>query len=470
MKRFMFALLAISMIISGCSFSKDSAYASPANGYTEITYLDNLSFYMPLNVINQATAVTQIVDGMEYNSNEIYSFNNGVDTYVLFCMDELIVLAQKGSSFDFFNTKDKVNALNNSGLLNTWFQPSGKRFSYVESQKNDIYKVIANVQAEVVITSELYGDYSGKLAVIQSGDAEWSLFVGAIAESTQALSENQLAVIDNITKSMCLKANVVKEEPVYDVVIDQTLKADEDAQKDIEETEEIAATVDEDTQPETTEVTQTDTETQSTEVIADTEEQIAEPREDPEVKENAAPSKNGFNISNQRKRQKDLSKAYSSDIYSMLVPGQCGILSVFTKDGVQEPVIRLNKVYTGSEAVDKIKGYVATQDVYSYFDAPDGYTWHLAEYDVSYENCVGTPYINIKLIGLDGKNLVFRGVPVTKRTHDASYEQEVDGNNIYKMYCYYAVANGCHEYALECGDGTADNESMPAAYYYINLK
>ena len=62
-------------------------------------------------------------------------------------------------------------------------------------KKNDYYKIISNVTAEVVITSELYGDYSGKLATIESGDEEWSLFVGVVAPSTGAMSKEQAAMV-----------------------------------------------------------------------------------------------------------------------------------------------------------------------------------------------------------------------------------------------------------------------------------
>ena len=463
MKQFIGILIVTCILLTGCSTTKNRVYVTPDSSYTEITYLDNLSFSVPLTIVNKATALTQIVDGMEYNSSDVYSFNNGVDTYILFCMDELIILAQKGTSFNFLNTEEKVNALNNSGVLNTWFTPSGKRFSYADSNKNNAYKIISNVKAEVVITSELYGDYSGKLAVIQSDNEEWSLFVGAVADSTKDLSSAQLSVIDGVTKSMYLKANVVKAEPTYDVVINQSLKTDA-VQPPAEE-----ELIEENTGHPDREDTVITVDSDATDVAVQPGENNNATMEDkPENTDTA--SRSGFNITNQRGRKKELDKAYSSDVYSMLQLGQCGILSVVTNDSVEEPIIRLNRIYTGDEAVKKIKQYTSTQEVYTYFDAPDGYTWNLVEYDVSYENCTDNPYINIKLIGLDGNNLVFRGVPVTKRTHDASYEMDVDGRNVYKMYCYYAVANGCHEYALECGDGTIDTENLSAAYYHITTK
>lgn len=475
MKKCVILLLSVVLLLSGCGISKNTAYSIPKSGYLEITYLDRLSFYVPQYIIKQATAVTQIEDGMEYNSNEIYSFNNGVDTYILFCMDELIILAQKGTNFHFSGSEDKKSCLENSGVLNTWFESSGKKLNYIDSEKSEIYKIIANVKAEVVITSELYGDYAGKLAVIESGEDEWSVFAGAIADSTSALSDDQLSVIDGITKSMSLKENVVKEEPTYDVVIEQSLKVNDNQKPEADsETSEEADKKDTVSDPVTDEIEEDPQSTGETGKETDPEtdkEQTENPADQSPVEPDASSThKRGFNVTNQRKQEKELDKAYSSDVYSMLKLGQCGILSTVSKDGVQEPVIRLNKVYTGEEAKRKIKQYADTQSIYDYFDAPDGYTWNLVEYDVSYQNCTSTPYINIKLVGLDGNNLVFRGVPVTKRTHDASYEQKVEGDNIYRMYCYYAVANGCHEYALECGDGTVDDDILSSAYYYIHTQ
>ena len=84
--------------------------------------------------------------------------------------------------------------------------------------------------------------------------------------------------------------------------------------------------------------------------------------------------------------------------------------------------------------------------MHQYVDAPDGYTWHVILYSLLKPQ--NELYTNIKVEGLDGEHLVYKGVPCTTRTYDIIY----DWSSISDLYCYYAVPNGCKEYMLECGD------------------
>ena len=68
-------------------------------------------------------------------------------------------------------------------------------------------------------------------------------------------------------------------------------------------------------------------------------------------------------------------------------------------------------------------------------------------------------YINVKLKGLDGENLRFRGIEYSQRCFDIQISQN-------EFYSYYAIPNGCPEYALEIGEGTINN-SLESGYYHI---
>lgn len=411
-------LLLLCCFIVGCQNKSEQGVKS---NYSQITDVQGITFQVPSSVSTKATALSQIVDSSDYEFNSIYSYKNGTDTYILFCMKELIILANSGTNFNFQANENKEKCLESNELLNTWFSVPGNKLDYEEQKKDSYYKIIANVNAEVVITSNLYGDYTGKLAVINNGQNEWTLFVGSVSSTGEELSNAQNQFINNIVLSMTLN-NEKKEEKQYEIIVEETK---------------------------------------------------LEPQEETIVQPNVIPSTNndviteekkGINITNLNQEKLDVHKVYNSDEYNMLYLGQAGYFTCNFMDEGEKLVVRANKVYTGEEADTIIKNYVKKQNIYEYFEAPDGYSWHVLEYDISYENCSTLPYINFKLKGLDGNKLVFRGIPIDERTHDAVILPKEKRLCTYNNYCYYAVPNGCHEYAIMCGD-----ENGICTYYYISL-
>jgi len=441
-------ILIILFCITGCTKKTDTDDKTKVlNDTSTIDDVDGICFTLPTYVSTKATAITQISDDMDYDTNVIYSYKNGKDTYILFCMDELIVIAVKGTSFSFSSATNKEEALSKSNLLNTWFSKSEKKFNYKEKSSESSYKIIADVTAEVVITSQLYGDYSGKLAVIESEDTEWSLFVGAVAPTVDKLSKQQDSLLTTIIDSFSLYEKPVKAAS-YDVVINQNLKKTEIEQDETESIIEENPAV----ESEQKEITPL----------------LSEKSNEPEQQLTSAESKVGLNLSNQQRREVESNKAYTSNQYSMLSLGQSGLFTTRYMKESEQLIIRPIKVYTGDDAISLIKSYAKSQNRYQYFDAPDGYSWQLVEYDVSYEKTSIRPYVNIRIMGVDGEPLVFRGVTIVARTHDANFQSYEEGQCSYKNYCYYAVPNGCHEYSLVIGDNENKQDMSQNAYYYIN--
>ena len=60
-------------------------------------------------------------------------------------------------------------------------------------------------------------------------------------------------------------------------------------------------------------------------------------------------------------------------------------------------------------------------------------------------------YIDVSLQGDDRKNLKFRGITYSQRGYDIYNLSETKGNVMGKLYCYYAVPNGCYQYSLGFG-------------------
>ena len=115
------ALICISAM-SGCSSSK--LYTSDTSGYKEITDIPGVKFVVP-NSVAQATVINQISGNMEFDSNTTYSYKDGVESYIVFNMNNIVILVQKGTSFGFDQLpagEDKTSCLNNSSILGTWLK------------------------------------------------------------------------------------------------------------------------------------------------------------------------------------------------------------------------------------------------------------------------------------------------------------------------------------------------------------
>lgn len=154
----------------------------------------------------------------------------------------------------------------------------------------------------------------------------------------------------------------------------------------------------------------------------------------------------------------------------MLFLGDNGILSAFNDFTIsyEEPIICPKKVYRGEEAEKLIMDYCTETGDYAYFKAPDGQSWEVVEYDLNYKNCENDDYVNIKLKGMDGEPLRYRGIKYEARTYEMGHKAVEDGEWIRGLYVYYPVPNGCYEYCLECGERKSlTGEEVSAAYYHI---
>lgn len=473
----------------------------PKQGTYRQTYdVNGVVFTVDTEIINQATAISEISDKIEIDPKTQYLYKDGESNYLLFGLETVVVAVEKNTSFGF--TGEIVEEdLQKSDVAGLWFEKNGVKLRY-ETEDN---KYIIQANGGLGITDELYGDYSGKLVVMNDNktETEYSIFVGVPGTTKwKELDKDIQNAIDTIALSLQLSDVVLEtEEESYEVSISGSgisengiseneisenkvsqLAVSENEIVDnitVEEVEEIGIsenTLSDNELKETTsenEVTSVPEEPEVSENEVEVVTVIEKPKEpEPKISENTisentikepqstqttAPKK--IVASNQKTVKRESNKAYSSDIYTMLHLKDNGIITEYDYDAstLTTPIICVKRIYTGDVAISKIKEYCdSTKDFY-YFEAPVGCTWHVAEYAISYYGCVSEPYINIKLKGLNGEPLVYRGVKYSKRCYDI-------GN-----CCFYAVPNGCTEYALECGEGNIDNENSQAraAYYKI---
>lgn len=502
-------VMSMAMILTACGNKKTASYEDAGEGYTTVSSVDGITFNIPLEFSSKATAVTRIANDQEFTTDGIYSYANGEDEYMFFCMDELVILANKGTSYNFSGTEVKESALSSSSVIDSMCSKLGKKFSYTESTDDGVYKIIGDVAENISITTELYGDYVGRLAVIEDGTTEWSVLAGVKGSSLSDISKEQLAVIDTVVSSM--KAthgeNVIQTNtPDYDVVIndrevteaaaseksipvsseepveieDVPVATEKPVEEDNKEDEVILDLGDAGDEKEVKEEPQPEEATESeTELSEKKTETVPEPEEP--IKEEAAPEETEVAIAstesdekvrtNQKERDLTEEKVYSSGIYSLLKVGNYGIMVGSDANGeVNYPVVHLKAVYSGNDAVEIVKKQAASTTRYDYFEAPLGYSWQVAEYDIIYTGADPGHEIDVRMLGVDGNVLKYRGVPAPQRTYYVDYDIEDDSANktLRNVKVFYAVPNGCKEYVLKFGDGNVGTETEHySAYFHL---
>lgn len=495
-------MLAATLFAAGCG--SDLYEGHSGSTYTAVTSVQGVVFDMPTAFLSQSTAVTSITPDKDY-TDSTYLYKDGKGSYLLFNIGSLVVSVENNTKYDLENAENKQEAVESKSLGGIWFTPDGKKMNFESSDKKGAYKAMTTAIADVSITKEAYGEFVGKYANLETDGHECTLFIGAKGTSYKDLTSDQKDIIEHVAKSFTLTEDaasvVTTEAPATEVAteaevtteIAETTESTEVAETEAEEpateeTTEISET-EQSTEILTVEVTEAETETTeaeseteaSTEAKATeetetktepTEEtetaveetEIAEETETETETESATEEESTEDTQEyvvKKSNQGETGNGYS-DIYHQLKIGESGRLSAHDKNsetGVSSELITIEQLYTGQDAIDIIKNYCASgKSLYNYFDAPEGYSWHVVKY--SLEKAPADLYVNIKVEGLDGERLTFRGVSCTTRTYDIFYDTDATSD----IYCYYAVPNGCEEYMLECGDRQTDT-SDTACYY-----
>ena len=423
--RFLLALIVtISIIVVVASiFAGKNQKTSAENltkdvmpGFTEINSVQGVSFFVNSKFTDKATAVTQVSDNVSFQKNQYYSYKNGNDKYLLFNMEQLVVVAQKGTDFWIGESNEKEQALLDASMLNIWFQKGSKKFE--SETENGVTKTTAI--AGVAINSTTYGDFCGKLANINRDGEEWSLFVGVPGERYDKLSDSSREGIETIINTFSFsEGSNLLDKNIYAISVEG------DSQKTkVDTVEEVFEFVD-----------------------------------------------SSLNLTNQKTiADKENDKAYTSSPYNMLSIGDNGLLSTFSDYLLryEDAIICPTAVLRGEEAENLIKEFCNATGQYEYSECPPGSQWEVVEYDLNYAHCTYSNYVNIELRGVDGEELRYRGIKYSARTYDMTFMVYEDGNWERKYYSYYAIPNGCYEYCLMAGeDSSVTKQEVNAAYYHI---
>lgn len=444
----------ISTFVSGCS----SLTEENKSGYTRVTVVDGVVFDMPEGYLSTATAITSISKEEDYG-NESYIYKDGSENYLMFNIGYVVVAVKSNTTFGLYDALDVTDTIKNNDINGIWFAPEGKKLSFEETGSASDYKMIAEVTADVSVTPTVYGNFVGKFGYVSNGNYECSMFVGMRGDKLDDLTSNQKKTIDHIVKSLQLtNEQTEKTQTDEETIVLESEIALENTEIEVQITEETETR---------TEVSVQETEMtteEDSEYLMETEMET----EGPQIaKDNSEESEVHFMSVNSN--QQETVDALYSDIYHFLEVGEKGRLAAITPDGqsTDSVIIGVDKLYTGEEAEELIKELLSdSENLASYEEPQDGYSWHLIEYCLN--KSTEEIYVNIKLLGLDGEKLRFRGVSIPSRTYDIFSEVEYEDYMYRKCYCYYEVPNGCKEYMLECGSRITDTRDT--ACFHITVE
>lgn len=485
-------VLASTLMLTGCG---NNLYENHKSNYTTVTSVKGVTFDMPENFLAQATAITSISDEQDYNDST-YLYKNGDTTYLFFNIDSVVVAVETQAGYRLEDANSMQAAIESASLDGIWFTADGKNFDYEEDTSDGVYKMIGTMEADVSITPEVYGTFCGKFAYVSTGDYECAMFVGVVGDSYKDLEDTHRDIIEHI--AMSLTATEYAATYTEDIITTETEDTSEETEAtalEVEETEvddtetipeateeiiaipeeEIEATENVEESTEELENIDATESIESTEEVAETEiVETVEVTEVVEVEENTETMETTEMVADVEEEeiesfmsldsnQGETGNGYS-DIYHLMSIGDRGRYNannVNAEQGFESSYITIEELYTGEDAIAIIKAYCNSgKSPYAYANAPNGYSWHVVRY--SLEKSQKELYTNIKIEGLDGERLTYRGVSCTTRTYDIIY----DWNSKTDLYCYYAVPNGCKEYMLECGDRYEDTSET--ACYLIN--
>ena len=430
------------------------------DGYIRVESVPGVAFEVNKNLADYATAVLAVTKDVDFVKNASYTYKNGTDTYMLFNMSQYIVVAKKGTSFNLANNDVKTSLETNS-LAGIWFE-HGTNLSKSEG------KCSVDVEAQVVITNTIYNDFKGRLVTVTEDGDEWALFVGAVNAADSSMED----MIKYVASSFTIDNEVIgDDENVFEIAVDEKPKLVPVTTVAAEETK--------------TEFNTVEAEEQEVESSANKEPDSAtvqpepEPTPEPEAVQEETPAEvievpeeqivtGEYNQKQAEYKEETEETAYTSSVYSMLGRGKIGYMTCTNQmlGSYDEIFVRADSFNDESRTKQLIEEYIKSGDAYyTEMEAPLGTHWESVTYSVKFPDEYDY-YVNCSFVGMDGQKLKYRGISYSSKSYDIlnKITKNDDGWRV-NYTSFFAVPNGCEEYAVAFGDEVAGHGYK--AYYKV---
>lgn len=435
--------LMLGFLVTMSKAKKEGENSVDKTMYKTIDAVPGCEFSVDRLSSDTSTAVMEISKSVNFLDYETYTFRNGEDLYLIFNMENFIVIAKKGTTFNF-SQMDVSESFSKNSLQGIWFEARDK----VE-KKGNTYTV--DVLAQVVITNTLYNDFAGKLVTIEQDGQEWALFAGYV-------KEDYAPMVDYVSTTFKYKEENLVNAESFEVNIEEGI------------------TIADNSSAEREEISENQTESQVAKENAEKEEPEKEEQQEDtaESTETSVQEQQDTLVADSTIREvtDNINTAYSSNIYSMLPQGSIGYMDIFNEDLAKSEgaYIKITGIYDEQETQDLISAYEkrTNDNLYQNFEVPDNCHLEAMQYDVRYTSETYS-YVNIKLTGLDGDVLRYRGMPYDAKTYDIPSVLSEENDWISGNMVFYIVPDGCMDYALSCSGIMSTKETRPA-WFYISTR
>jgi len=439
-------VVALSLMITGC---KASLYEKHKSEYTPVTAVDATEFEVLTSLVSKATAISNISESETYDG--LYIYKDGSTRYVLFDTTSIVVAV--GPTEFAFKGNETEETLEAHSIENVWMKGTDGSFKYKSTSSGNVYKIVAEVDAQYALTPTQYCTLHGMMASVSDGNTEYSMFAGAVGEE---MTSSQKKSVEHMIKSLRLKA-IDASSPEEDVESNIDNDVNTPAAKEQTDVEENNAeeSTSEQNPPESSEIPDEVEEENATE---ETEENTEEPEEQTDANDQPDAEEQPVDNTSEKEPSKAIAakpegyniKPKQSTAFTPLSIDEWGVGSVMKGDYTMDfSAVHIDNIYTGEEATRLIEANGGRKT-----EPKEGTSFVVAEYttDVSCKDA----YLDIRFCGVDGEKLVQRGISYTQRTYDMLDSETKDTTShqvvtYSKRYVYYEVPTGCKEYLLSFG-------------------
>lgn len=160
----------------------------------EITDVPGVTFLINGDI--NATPISKITDDAKFKKNRYYEYV-GNNAYTLFCVNKMIIIAEKGTFYHFTDQEKPYQTLQKAQITNFGFKPDSRALNYVLDENG----ASMNVTAAIKLNLHTENNYAGKLKTLIVDNTEWAIFAGYCSDSCQALSDEQKQEINMVMDS-----------------------------------------------------------------------------------------------------------------------------------------------------------------------------------------------------------------------------------------------------------------------------
>ncbi len=184
----------LSLILAGCGSS--SMYDELSEDYLHYTQIEGLVFDYPTFIDEEGTSILEIVSSTDY-SQGTYVIENE-QTFLAFNIESFLLTSQSNTEFSLEDAEDIEGAIEGSDINGAWFTLEG---DVNEQEEDGVYKCIAQVEANVSITPDVYNTFSGQFVYVSQNGSQYALFFGTSELSWDEVSSNDKDIIEHVVAS-----------------------------------------------------------------------------------------------------------------------------------------------------------------------------------------------------------------------------------------------------------------------------